>query len=201
MTEPLRLRPALPPARDPEHRLLGHRPARAWIGALQLRARQGTAGRLVRRRASSRRCVVTSGAALVAFLVTRVVARSTRSSICASSSCGRYATGVFLMTTLGFVLYGSLVLLPILLQTLLGYPSLQAGIAMAPRGLGSFIGMPRHRPADRQDRCTQDGDRGPRARGADVVLAWRAESERRLLGYLLAAVLPGPGVCRCSSCR
>ena len=53
-----------------------------------------------------------------------------------------YSTGVFLMTTLGFVLYGSLVLLPILLQTLLGYPSLQAGMAMAPRGIGSFIGMP-----------------------------------------------------------
>jgi DHA2 family multidrug resistance protein len=46
------------------------------------------------------------------------------------------------MTVLGFVLYGSLVLLPILLQTLLGYPSLQAGIAMAPRGMGSFIAMP-----------------------------------------------------------
>src|SRR6185369_1657379 len=50
--------------------------------------------------------------------------------------------GVFLMTTLGFVLYGSLVLLPIMLQTLLGYPSLQAGYAMAPRGMGSIIGMP-----------------------------------------------------------
>src|SRR5437867_619948 len=53
-----------------------------------------------------------------------------------------YATGVFLMTVLGFVLYGSLVILPILLQTLLGYPALQAGIAMAPRGLGSFVAMP-----------------------------------------------------------
>ncbi len=53
-----------------------------------------------------------------------------------------YATGVFLMTMLGFVLYGGLVLLPIWLQTLLGYPALQAGIAMAPRGLGSFIAMP-----------------------------------------------------------
>jgi len=53
-----------------------------------------------------------------------------------------YTTGVLLMTTLGFVLYGSLVLLPIFLQTVLGYPSLQAGIAMAPRGLGSFIAMP-----------------------------------------------------------
>ena len=29
-----------------------------------------------------------------------------------------------------------------MLQTLLGYPSLQAGIAMAPRGMGSLIGMP-----------------------------------------------------------
>ncbi len=53
-----------------------------------------------------------------------------------------YSTGVVLMTVVGFVLYGSLVLLPIMLQTLLGYPSLEAGIAMAPRGIGSFIGMP-----------------------------------------------------------
>jgi MFS transporter, DHA2 family, multidrug resistance protein len=53
-----------------------------------------------------------------------------------------YATGVFLMTCLGFVLYGSLVLLPIWMQTLLGYPALQAGMALAPRGLGSFLMMP-----------------------------------------------------------
>ncbi len=53
-----------------------------------------------------------------------------------------YATGVFLMTTLGFVMYGSLVLLPLFLQTVLGYPAIEAGIAMAPRGLGSFIAMP-----------------------------------------------------------
>ncbi len=53
-----------------------------------------------------------------------------------------YAVGVFLMTIVGFVLYGSLVLLPIMLQTLLGYPSLQAGLAMAPRGIGSFFMMP-----------------------------------------------------------
>ena len=53
-----------------------------------------------------------------------------------------YAVGVFLMTTLGFVLYGSMVLLPIMLQTVLAYPPLQAGIAMAPRGVGSFFMMP-----------------------------------------------------------
>jgi DHA2 family multidrug resistance protein len=44
---------------------------------------------------------------------------------------------VFLMTVVGFVLYGSMVLLPIMLQALLGTP-LRAGIAMAPRGIGSF---------------------------------------------------------------
>src|ERR1700716_3441431 len=53
-----------------------------------------------------------------------------------------YAVGVFLMTIVGFVLYGSMVLLPVMLQTLLGYPPLQAGIAMAPRGIGSFFMMP-----------------------------------------------------------
>ena len=53
-----------------------------------------------------------------------------------------YSTGVFLMAIMGVVLYGSLVLLPILLQTLLGYPALNAGIAMFPRGLGSFLMMP-----------------------------------------------------------
>jgi MFS transporter, DHA2 family, multidrug resistance protein len=53
-----------------------------------------------------------------------------------------YATGVFLMTVLGFVLYGSTVLVPLLLQTVLGYPALNAGVAMLPRGLGSFIAMP-----------------------------------------------------------
>src|SRR4051812_40382261 len=53
-----------------------------------------------------------------------------------------YAVGVFLMTVVGFVLYGSRVLLPIMLQTLLASPPLQAGIAMAPRGVGSFFMMP-----------------------------------------------------------
>jgi MFS transporter, DHA2 family, multidrug resistance protein len=53
-----------------------------------------------------------------------------------------YSMGVLLTTVLGFVLYGSLVLLPVLLQTLMGYSSIEAGLALAPRGLGSFIAMP-----------------------------------------------------------
>jgi len=53
-----------------------------------------------------------------------------------------YSTGVFLMSLLGVGLYGTTVLIPLVLQTLLGYPAIQAGLAMAPRGLGSFIAMP-----------------------------------------------------------
>jgi DHA2 family multidrug resistance protein len=53
-----------------------------------------------------------------------------------------FATGVALITAMGVGLYGSLVLMPVLLQTLLGYPSLEAGYAMAPRGVGSLIAMP-----------------------------------------------------------
>ena len=53
-----------------------------------------------------------------------------------------YTTGVFLMSLLGVALYGTTVMIPLIMQTLLGYPAIRAGIAMAPRGLGSFIGMP-----------------------------------------------------------
>src|SRR5215831_14674261 len=53
-----------------------------------------------------------------------------------------YSTGVVLMTVLGFVLYGSTVLLPVWLQTLMGYSALQAGMTLLPRGLGSFLFMP-----------------------------------------------------------
>jgi DHA2 family multidrug resistance protein len=85
--------------------------------------------------------VVLSGGGVVAFLVRELMAGEPVIDL-RVFRLRSYATGVFLMTILGFVLYGSLVLLPIMLQTLLGYPSLQAGIAMAPRGMGSLIGMP-----------------------------------------------------------
>ncbi|MGH9468031.1 MAG: DHA2 family efflux MFS transporter permease subunit [Terriglobales bacterium] len=53
-----------------------------------------------------------------------------------------YATGVFLMTSLGFVLYGGLVMLPLFMQVLLGYSAITAGLWTAPRGLGALIFMP-----------------------------------------------------------
>ncbi len=53
-----------------------------------------------------------------------------------------FAAGTTIMTMLGFVLYASLMLLPIFLQTLLGYPALQSGLALSPRGIGSLVMMP-----------------------------------------------------------
>lgn len=53
-----------------------------------------------------------------------------------------YATGVFLMTSLGFVLYGALVLLPLFMQVLLHYSAIVAGFWTAPRGIGALVFMP-----------------------------------------------------------
>ena len=39
------------------------------------------------------------------------------------------------------VLYGATTLLPLFLQTLLGYPAFQSGLAVSPRGIGAFVGM------------------------------------------------------------
>ncbi len=82
-----------------------------------------------------------AGAAIVGFIVWELVIRHPVVDLRALKE-RTFASGVTLMTVVGFVLYGSLVLLPEFLQVLLGYPALQAGIAMAPRGMGSFIGMP-----------------------------------------------------------
>jgi DHA2 family multidrug resistance protein len=50
------------------------------------------------------------------------------------------ATGLIFM--LGVALYGSMVLLPLFLQNLLGYSAMQSGLAMSPGGIGTLICMP-----------------------------------------------------------
>ena len=52
-----------------------------------------------------------------------------------------FAVGTALMTVLGIVLYGTIALLPLFLQTLMGYPALQSGLAVSPRGIGSVLSM------------------------------------------------------------
>ncbi len=53
-----------------------------------------------------------------------------------------FGIGIALVVTLGFVLYGSLVLLPLFMQTLLGWTATTAGIWTSPRGIATAICMP-----------------------------------------------------------
>ncbi|HET9010988.1 MAG TPA: DHA2 family efflux MFS transporter permease subunit [Gemmatimonadaceae bacterium] len=84
---------------------------------------------------------VVSGVALTALIIQQLVSKSPIVDLRLFKDRS-YAVGVFLMTVLGFVLYGSLVLLPVMLQTLFGFSSYQAGQAMMPRGVGSLVMMP-----------------------------------------------------------
>jgi DHA2 family multidrug resistance protein len=50
-----------------------------------------------------------------------------------------FATGLMLMTVVGVILFGTTAELPLFLQTLMGYPALQSGYTMSPRGVAAFI--------------------------------------------------------------
>jgi DHA2 family multidrug resistance protein len=52
-----------------------------------------------------------------------------------------FAMATFLIAVLGAVLYGTTAILPIYMQTLMGYSAFDAGLAMTPRGFGSFASM------------------------------------------------------------
>ena len=53
-----------------------------------------------------------------------------------------FAVATFMMYTLGFVLYGTTVLLPILLQTLMGYTAKQSGLVIFPGGVATLCALP-----------------------------------------------------------
>jgi DHA2 family multidrug resistance protein len=53
-----------------------------------------------------------------------------------------FATAIFLLFVLGFVLYGSTVLLPLYVQTLMGYNALLSGMVLSPGGVIVLITMP-----------------------------------------------------------
>jgi DHA2 family multidrug resistance protein len=52
-----------------------------------------------------------------------------------------FSVGILITTIYGGVLYGVTALLPLFLQTLMGYPALDSGLAVSPRGVGSMISM------------------------------------------------------------
>lgn len=52
-----------------------------------------------------------------------------------------FTTASIVITALGFGMYGAMVLQPIMLESLMGYPATSAGLVMAPRGIASMISM------------------------------------------------------------
>jgi DHA2 family multidrug resistance protein len=81
-----------------------------------------------------------SVAALVAFVVWELRQKEPILNLRLLSN-RNFALATVLIAILGAVLYGSTAILPIFMQTLLGYPALQSGLAMTPRGIGSFMSM------------------------------------------------------------
>jgi DHA2 family multidrug resistance protein len=53
-----------------------------------------------------------------------------------------FAVGCLLVFLLGIAIYVTVAILPLFYQEVLGYTALTAGIAVAPRGLGSMLGLP-----------------------------------------------------------
>ncbi|MGC2298374.1 MAG: DHA2 family efflux MFS transporter permease subunit [Acidobacteriaceae bacterium] len=52
-----------------------------------------------------------------------------------------FLIGTLITAIFGFGLYGVTAMLPLFLQTLLGYPALDSGLAVSPRGIGSMLAM------------------------------------------------------------
>ncbi len=134
--------------------------------------------------------IVVAAIALLLFVLHELVVRDPVVNLRAFRERS-FAAGTLLVTLMSVGLFGSLVLLPVLLQTLMGYSPLAAGWAMMPRGLGSLISTPivgviLARTDPRKILAT---GRHPLRR--DDALAVVAQPQCRLLEPGLAAVHPG----------
>ena len=79
-----------------------------------------------------------SAAAMVIFVVRELVTDEPIVNLRILSD-RNFAIGTILITAMGIVLYATTAMLPLFLQTLLGYPALEAGLAISPRGLGALL--------------------------------------------------------------
>src|ERR1043166_5202052 len=83
---------------------------------------------------------ILSAAALIAFIIWEL--RSKEPIVDLRVLLNRnFSVGTSLMIVMGIVLYGTIALLPLFLQTLLGYPAVASGMAVSPRGFGAIASM------------------------------------------------------------
>ena len=82
-----------------------------------------------------------TAAAFYLFIVHMITARKTRFLDPALFKDRNFSTGCIFMFTVGLVMFGTLALLPPLLQDLLNYPVATTGLVTAPRGFGTLLAM------------------------------------------------------------
>ncbi len=87
------------------------------------------------------RLAIMAGAALIIFIYHELKTRHPVVDLRLFKE-RNYASGVTIMFFFGYVLYGSIMLLPLYLQTMMGYDATLAGWALAFGGIGSILIMP-----------------------------------------------------------
>jgi DHA2 family multidrug resistance protein len=80
-----------------------------------------------------------SAIAFIAFLARELTAEQPIVDFCVWKN-RNFAVGSSMVLLIGALLYGTIAVLPLFMQNLLGYTALNAGIAISPRGIGAFIG-------------------------------------------------------------
>jgi MFS transporter, DHA2 family, multidrug resistance protein len=81
-----------------------------------------------------------SGATMIGFIVRELVGKEPIVDLRVLRN-RNFGVGTMLMTAVGGLLYGTTALLPLFLQTMMGYPAVQSGLAVSPRGFGSMASM------------------------------------------------------------
>ena len=108
-----------------------------WLGAMQIMLDKGqeddwfSSPRI-------RTLAVVSVIAMVSFIVREIVTDEPIVNFSVLRE-RNFAVGTVLITMLGVVLYGTTAMLPLFLQTLMGYSALDSGMAVSPRGLGALL--------------------------------------------------------------
>ena len=78
---------------------------------------------------------------LVAFVIRALTARESFVDLRVLKNYN-FTLGLVLMFCAGVTLYGMTAIIPLFLESLMGYTALQSGLAMIPRGLGALVAMP-----------------------------------------------------------
>jgi DHA2 family multidrug resistance protein len=110
-----------------------------WLGTLQLMLDKGQeadwfAASWVRWTAA------VSTLALIGFIFRELTDREPIVQLHAFAD-RNFTVGTLITCLYGFILYGVTAMLPLFLQTVLGYSALQSGLSVSPRGLGSMVSM------------------------------------------------------------